>query len=104
MFEMMKQAMSMQRELKTIQKGLAKKTVEYAAKGGLVKAVARCDMSVESVKIDPQMMNPADAAKLEDAVASAVNGALNAAKQEAAKEMSKMTGGMGGMAEMLGLR
>jgi len=95
MFSMMKQAMSMQRELKNVQKQLAKQTVEYAWKNGLVKVVARGDMTIESVKIDPHMLNPSDSRRLEEGVASAVNSALFAAKEQAAKEMSKLTAGMG---------
>jgi len=95
MFSMMKQALSMQRELKNVQKQLAKQTVEYAWKSGLIKVVARGDMTVESVKIDPQMLNPSESRRLEDGITSAVNSALAAAKEQAAKEMSKLTAGMG---------
>jgi len=95
MFEMMKQAMSMQRELKNVQKQLSKQTVEYAGKGGLVKIIARGDMTIESIKIDPKLINPSEAGQLEQAVVSGVNGALQSAKEKAGKEMSKLTSGMG---------
>lgn len=95
MFEMMKQAMSMQRELKNVQKQLAKQTVEFAGKGGLVKVVARGDMTIDNIKIDPQLINPTDAARLEQALVAAVNGSLLAAKEKAGKEMSKLTSGLG---------
>ena len=101
MFEMMKQAMSMQRELKNVQKQLAKQTSEFSGKGGLVKVVTRGDMTVESIKIDPQLINPADSGRLEQYVVAAVNGGLVAAKEKAAKEMSKLTAGMG-LPDMLG--
>lgn len=102
MFEMMKQAMSMQRDLKNVQKQLSKQTVEFAGKGGLVKVTARGDMTIESMKIDPSLINPADPARLEQLAVAAVNGALQAAKEKAAKEMSKLTAGMG-LPEGLGL-
>ncbi|MDD4872708.1 MAG: YbaB/EbfC family nucleoid-associated protein [Kiritimatiellae bacterium] len=95
MFEMMKQAMSMQKDLKNVQKQLAKQTIEYAGKSGLVKVVSRGDMTIESMKIDPQLINAADTGRLEQEVVSAVNGALLCAKEKAGKEMSKLTAGMG---------
>lgn len=101
MFEMMKQAMTMQRELKNVQKALAKQTVEYVGKGGYVKVLARCDMTIESMKIDPQLLNVNDTRKLEESVTAAVNGALHTAKEKAGKEMSKLTAGMG-LPDMLG--
>ena len=102
MFEMMKQAMSMQRELKNVQKQLAKQTVEFVGKGGIVKVTARGDMTIESVKIDPQLINAADVSRLEQALVAGVNGALHAAKEKAGKEMSKLTAGLG-LPEGLGL-
>jgi nucleoid-associated protein EbfC len=102
MFEMMKQAVSMQRDLKNVQKQLSKQTVEYAGKGGLIKIVARGDMTIESMKIDPQLINAADPQRLEQGVVSAVNGALLAAKEKAGKEMSKLASGMG-LPDMFGM-
>ena len=101
MFEMMKQAMSMQRELKNVQKQLAKQTVEFAGKGGLVKVVAKGDMTIDNIKIDPQLINANDPVRLEQAVVAAVNGSLLAAKEKAGKEMSKLTAGMG-LPDMMG--
>ncbi len=103
MFEMMKQAVSMQRELKNVQKQLAKQTVEYAGKGGLVKVLARGDMTIDSVKIDPQLVNINEISRLEQAVTAAINGSLLAAKEKAGKEMSKLTSGLG-LPEGLGLQ
>lgn len=101
MFSMMKQAMSMQRELKNVQKELAKQTSEFVGKGGLVKVVTRGDMTVESIKIDPQLLTASDVGKMENYLVVAINGGLAAAKEKAAKEMSKLTAGMG-LPDMLG--
>lgn len=95
MFKMMQQAMSAQRELKRIQKELARQTVEYSSGGGAVKAVARADMTLASIHLDPAACSPDKISKLESLIVSAVNGAMEEAKKKAGAEMSKLTSGMG---------
>jgi DNA-binding protein YbaB len=56
--------------------------------------VARCDGSVASVKIDPQALNPSDAQLLEDMVLTAVNQALQQAKDVSNAEMGRVTAGL----------
>ena len=89
----MKQAQRMQQQMEQIQSALANRTVEATAGGGAVKVVARCDGTISSIKIDPQALNPADAQLLEDMVLSAVNQALNQAKEISTAEMGKATAG-----------
>jgi DNA-binding YbaB/EbfC family protein len=91
----MKQAARMQQQMEAVQAQLAQRTVEATSGGGMVKVSARCDGSVASIRIDPQAINPADAAMLEDLVLVAVNSAIASAKEVAGAEMSKVTGGMG---------
>jgi hypothetical protein len=95
MMKLMKQAANMQKNMEKMQAELADKTVEFSSGGGMVTAVARGDNSIESIKIDPKVVDPEDVEMLEDLVLSAVDGALKAAKEMAAKEMSKLTAGMG---------
>jgi len=59
--KLMKQAAKMQQQMEQIQASLATRTVEATSGGGAVKAVARCDGSLVSIKIDPQALNPSDA-------------------------------------------
>ena len=92
--KLMKQAQRMQRQMEETQAALAQRTVEATSGGGAVKAVARCDGSLASIKIDPAAINPADAALLEDLVLTAVNSALAQAKEVNTAEMGKVTAGM----------
>lgn len=101
MMKMMKEAGSMKKEMKQLQRELENKTVEYSARGGKITVVARGDMSIQSIKIDPQSIAPDRAEKLEELIVTGVNGALKAAKKKAGAEMSKMTGGMGGLSNLL---
>jgi DNA-binding YbaB/EbfC family protein len=90
----MKQAARMQQQMETVQAQLAARTVEATSGGGAVKAVARCDGTLASVKIDPQALNPGDAQLLEDMIVTAANQALGQAKDIANAEMGKVTAGL----------
>ena len=91
--QMMKQAASMRKELKQMQRDLSRRTVEFASGG--VSVVASGDMSVKSIQIDAAMLEGAKADDLARQVVTAVNGALSAAKKQAGSEMSKLTGALG---------
>ena len=94
MMKMMKQAASMQKDMKKKQKMLAKQEVEFSSAGGAVTVKITCDMKMKSVQIQPELVNPAGIKKLEIAVLDAVKGALSLAQDEAAKEMKNLTKGM----------
>lgn len=90
----MKQAARMQQEMELVQAQLASRTVEATSGGGAVKAIAKCDGTLTSIKIDPQALNPSDAQIVEDMILSAVNQALSQAKDIANTEMGKVTSGL----------
>ncbi len=94
LMKMMKQAAEMQKKMEGIQADLAQKTVEFSSGGGMVTVVARGDMSVASIRIDPKAVDPNDVEMLEDLVLSAVEGALKAARDMAAQEMQALTSGL----------
>jgi DNA-binding YbaB/EbfC family protein len=91
--KLVKQAARAQQQITQIQAELAVRTVAASSGGGAVKVVAKCDGSITSIKIDPQAVNPAEVALLEDMVLTAVNAALDQAKQVSSAEMSKATQG-----------
>lgn len=95
MFQMMKQAGSMQREMKRMQKELRRLQVEASGAGGAVKVSVGGDMSIRALSIDPQSLKEWSPAQLERAIVSAVNDGLEQAKKMAGREMSKLTEGMG---------
>jgi hypothetical protein len=92
--KLMKQAASMQKDMERVQGELAEQTVEFSAGGGMVTATARGDGTLAGLKINPQVVNPAEVDMLEDLVTAAVDGALKAAKEMAAKELGKITAGL----------
>lgn len=95
MMKMMKQAADMQKNMKKKQDELAKTEVQFSAGGGMVTAKATCDMKITSIKINPDAVDPDDVEMLEDLVFAAVDGALSSAQTTMAKEMGKLTQGMG---------
>ena len=92
--KMMKQAASMQKNMTKLQEELAERTVEFSAGGGMVTVMARGDISVQSIKIDPRAVDPEDVEMLEDLVLAGVDGALKAAQEMVSAEMGKLTQGM----------
>jgi DNA-binding YbaB/EbfC family protein len=90
----LKQAQKMQEQMQKMQDELALREVEGTSGGGAVKAVARCDGSISSIKIDPKVVDPKDVDMLEDLVLGAVTNALEIAKKTQADEMNKITAGM----------
>jgi len=95
MMKMMKQAAAMQKNIQKMQEELEGRTVEFSSGGGMITVVANGSAEVDSIKIDPKVVDPEDVEMLEDLVLSAVDGALKAAKDMVSQEMSKLTAGMG---------
>jgi DNA-binding protein YbaB len=92
MIKMMKQAATMQKELKKKQKQLADQTVEFTSAGVTVKMF--CDMKPKSLSIPAELIQTGNVKKIENAVLDAFKGALNLAQDEAAKEMKSLTAGL----------
>lgn len=95
--ELMRQV---QARIQKMQDDLAQQTVEATAGGGAVTvALAGIGMSpaqvkLQSIKIDPEAVDPEDVETLEDLVLAAVNEALGKAQRLAADKMAALTGGM----------
>ncbi len=60
MMKLMKQAASVQQDMQKLQEDLAEQTVEFSSGGGVVTAVARGDMTLERVTIEPKVVDPTD--------------------------------------------
>lgn len=82
-------------QIQKVQDELAQITVEGSAGGGMVTATVNGKQQLLSVKIDPEVVDPAEIGMLQDLVVAAVNQALGRAAQRAQQEMAKVTGGMG---------
>lgn len=72
MQKLMKQAQKMQADMAKLQEDLVDMTVEAAAGGGMVQAVANGKQDILSIKINPEIVDPEDVEMLEDMVLAAV--------------------------------
>ena len=91
---MMKQAQKMQAELARAQEEITDMTFEATAGGGMVKVVANGDMTVDSIVIDPEAVDPEDVEMLQDMVAAAVNEALRGVSEISSQRLNAATGGL----------
>ena len=94
MKKMMKQAQTMQMELARAQDEIKDMTFEATAGGGMVKAVALGDMTLQSIEIDKDAVDPEDIEMLEDMVVAAVNEALRGVGEASSSRLNSITGGM----------
>ena len=92
---MMKQAQKMQQDFMKMQQELESKEFEFSS-GGAVKAVMVGTRKLQSITIDPEVLDRDDVEMLQDLILTAVNGAIKLADEETGKAMNKLQGGLGG--------
>ena len=95
MNNLMKQAQKMQKQMTQMQGELEQRTLETTAGGGAIKVVISGKKEIQSIKISEDVVDKDDIEMLEDLILSAVNEAVRQADEMSAKEMAKLTGGMG---------
>ena len=89
----MKQAQQMQERLAQVQDDVARRTVEAAAGGGMVKVKVNGKHELLAITIDPAVLKE-DVELVQDLVLAAVNEGLRSAQRMVAEEMTKVTGGL----------
>jgi DNA-binding YbaB/EbfC family protein len=97
MQQLMKQAQKMQQQLLAAQEELASAEVTGSAGGGLVSATVSGSGELQSLVIDPSVIDPEDAETLQDLIVAAVRDAKRAAEALAAEKMGPLAGGLGGL-------
>ena len=94
MKQMMRQAQKMQKQLNEAQEEIAGMSFEASAGGGMVKAVVSGNLSLASLEIDKEAVDPEDVEMLQDMVVAAVNEALRGMNELSEARLSAVTGGM----------
>ncbi|MBF6173328.1 YbaB/EbfC family nucleoid-associated protein [Nocardia blacklockiae] len=97
------QAQQMQQAVMAAQAELAEAEVEGEAGGGLVKVTVKATGEIQSLTIDPKVVDPEDVDTLQDLVVGAINAATANAQQLAAEKLGPLAGGLGGGGSMPGL-
>lgn len=86
--------MRMQKEMKNIQKTIKKAKIEGESRDGLVKAVVNGEFSLLSITISDDLVKSGNTKEIEKMVFTAINDAMNNAREYSTQEMKKITGGM----------
>lgn len=93
--KMMKQVQKLQGEMAKLQEELGERTTEATAGGGVVRAVANGRQEIVALEVKPEAVDPEDVEMLQDLIMAAVNEALRQSRDMVAREMGRLTGGLG---------
>ena len=101
--DMRQQIMKLQEQMLQTQEALGDETVTVTAGGGVVEVVMSGHQRVQSITIDPDVVDPEDVEMLQDLITAAVNEAIERSQSLAAEQMAALTGGLGGLGDLGGL-
>ncbi len=91
---MIKQAQKMQEDMAALQEDLDSREYDISAGGGVVNVKINGKLEVQSIKIDPELVDPDDIETLEDILVAAVNEAVKTVSSTNSDEMGKITGSL----------
>lgn len=84
----------MQRQMEEAKKSLDEREYTAKAGGGVVEVKISGKKELLSVKLAEEVVDPDDIEMLEDLIVAAVNEAMRAVDEDAAKTMGQFTGGL----------
>jgi DNA-binding YbaB/EbfC family protein len=91
---MMQQIQQLQQQMMAAQDSLAEETVTATVGGGVVTVVATGDQQIQSIVIQPDILEDADAEMLQDLILTAVNSALDQSRELAAERLGPLAGNL----------
>lgn len=91
---MMKAASEMKGKMEAMQAELAALVVEGRSGGGMVSVSLSGKGDMKGLKIDPSLLNPAEAEVLEDLILAAFNDAKGKSEAEVQRRMAEVTAGL----------
>lgn len=94
MGNVLKQAMEMKSKMEEMKEELSNQRIEASSGGGMVQVVMTGKMELVSIKIDPEIVNPAETEMLETLVQAAINDGVYKAQEMVKGKMAEMTGGI----------
>jgi DNA-binding YbaB/EbfC family protein len=92
--DMRQQIMKLQEQMLQTQEALGEQTVTATAGGGVIEVVVNGHQRVESITIDPEVVDPEDVEMLQDLIMAAVNEGMERSQGLAAEQMAGLTGGL----------
>jgi DNA-binding YbaB/EbfC family protein len=97
---MLQQVQKLQEEMMKAQESLGDETVTATAGGGVVTVVMTGHQQVQSITLDPEVVDPEDIEMLQDLIIAAINEAIEASKGLAAERMGAFTGGVDALGDL----
>jgi hypothetical protein len=92
---MAQQLQRLQKEMLETQEALGDEVVEVTAGGGAISVAITGHQRIQSITIDPEVVDPEDVEMLQDLVVAAVNEAIEKSQDLAAERLGGLTGGLG---------
>jgi DNA-binding YbaB/EbfC family protein len=92
--KMMRQAQQMQEKM---QRELAAAQIEASAGGGVVTVVVNGLKEIQSVTIDPEVLDPSDPTMVQDLIVAALREASRKVDETMQSKLGALTGGMPGL-------
>jgi DNA-binding YbaB/EbfC family protein len=93
--DLMRQVQQMQSQMESIQEEAHKEIIEVSSGGGMVSLAINGALQIQSIVINPEVVDPEDVEMLQDLVLTAVNEGVQKAQAMVADRMSALTGGLG---------
>jgi DNA-binding YbaB/EbfC family protein len=91
---MMQKVQQLQQQMVAAQEALADETVTVTAGGGVITIAATGDQKIQSITIDPDLLEDGDVEMIQDLILTAVNSALDQSKELAAERLGPLAGGL----------
>ena len=94
MFDKMKQAGSLMKQMNSLKKKIDKLETLSESKDGRIQVTIQGTSKIKSIKIDEELLENISSKDLEKSLINTVNDALNNAEKSSKQIMSEMTGGL----------
>ena len=99
---LMAQMQKMQEDMAKAQDELKDESITVTSGGGAVSVTISGHQRIESIVINPELLDPEEADMLQDILVTAVNSAIEQSQAMSAQRMEGITGGMGDLDSLLG--
>jgi DNA-binding YbaB/EbfC family protein len=91
---LMAQVQQMQEQMASQQDALASETLSVSVGGGAVTVVITGHQRIQSIEIQPELIDPEEVDMLQDMLVAAINSAIEQSQAMAAERMEGVTGGL----------
>jgi len=92
---MMGKFQEMQKQMAAQQEALETETISVTVGGGAIEVVITGHQRIQSIVIQPELVDPEDIEMLQDMLVAAVNASIEQSQAMAAEKMEGLTGGLG---------